>query len=72
MTPDIEGNEEDEFGINVEDVKDFKMNDISCTKCGESLGCMSEQVLASVLCNDCFDILEQQYKKLHPEEYSDD
>lgn len=53
------------------DFADFRNNDIVCDKCGESMGCSSEQLFSAFLCDDCANELEQKYKKKHPEEYEE-
>lgn len=55
------------------DFADYKNNDISCAKCGDSLGAINSSdanaFQITVLCDSCLGELEDDYKQAHPEEY---
>ena len=55
--------------MKAEDFKDFKNNEIYCENCSEFVGCLSENPIGVGLCKSCTYAIEEQYKKLHPEEY---
>ena len=55
--------------MNEFNVEDFKNHDIYCEKCQKSLGVSDSHDLQTCLCDDCFNELENRYKKDHPEEY---
>ena len=60
---------DDEFGVEPEDFKDFKNNEMSCDTCNAFMGWKSEGGMEGYICADCGNELEEKYKELHPEEY---